>query len=83
MFAISLATPTKLTGEDDVPSLFDMFYRVANEQGPKISGAGLGLYICQRIVSLHAREIGATIDMAADFVVKFRLPIINNERATV
>ena len=83
LFTITLATPTKLTGEDDLDSVCDMFYRVTNEQAPRIPGAGLDLNICQRIVSSHGGEIDATIDGAGDFVVEFRLPIIDNEPATV
>tara|TARA_B100000809_G_scaffold149922_1_gene147426 strand:- start:284 stop:616 length:333 start_codon:yes stop_codon:yes gene_type:complete len=83
LFTITLATPTKLADEDDLDSVCDMFYRVTNEQTPRIPGAGLGLNICKGIVSFHGGEIDATIDEAGDFVVEFRLPIIDNEPATV
>jgi K+-sensing histidine kinase KdpD len=83
LFTITLATPAKLTGEDDLDSVCDMFYRVTNEQAPRIPCAGLGINICQRIVSSHGGEIDAPIDGAGDFVVEFRLPIIDNEPATV
>ena len=62
LFTITLATPTKLTGADDLDSVCDMFYGVTNEQTPRIPSAGLGLNICNGVVFLHGGEIDATID---------------------
>jgi signal transduction histidine kinase len=43
---------------EDLPQLFERFYRVAVTQG--IEGSGLGLYICQGIISAHGGRIWAS-----------------------
>lgn len=43
---------------EDLPHVFDRFYRV--EDTRRLEGSGLGLYICQGIVSAHAGRIWAT-----------------------
>jgi signal transduction histidine kinase len=42
---------------EDLPQLFDRFYRVAGTRG--LEGSGLGLYICQGIISSHGGRIWA------------------------
>jgi two-component system, OmpR family, phosphate regulon sensor histidine kinase PhoR len=43
---------------EDLPHVFDRFYRVEGTQ--RLEGTGLGLYICQGIVSAHGGRIWAT-----------------------
>ena len=38
---------------EDLPRVFDKFYRVKNAQTRKITGTGLGLPIVKRIVEAH------------------------------
>jgi two-component system phosphate regulon sensor histidine kinase PhoR len=45
---------------DDLPQVFERFYRVAGTRG--LEGSGLGLYICQGIISAHGGRIWATSD---------------------
>jgi signal transduction histidine kinase len=45
---------------EDLPHLFTRFYRVAQTRG--LEGSGLGLYVCQGIVSAHGGRIWATSD---------------------
>jgi signal transduction histidine kinase len=60
---------------DDLPYLFDEFYR--GKRGSKASGSGLGLYIAQKIVEAHDGKIWAEspyddVESGAKFV--FTLP---------
>jgi signal transduction histidine kinase len=43
--------------EEDLPKIFDDFYRVENEQTSHISGTGLGLTIAKKIVDSHFGHI--------------------------
>ena len=43
--------------QDELPRLFDRFYRA--EEVRRLEGSGLGLYICQGIVSAHGGRIWA------------------------
>jgi signal transduction histidine kinase len=43
---------------EELPQLFHRFYRVARTQ--RLEGTGLGLYVCQAIISAHGGRIWAT-----------------------
>lgn len=45
---------------EELPQLFDRFYRVARTRG--LEGSGLGLYVCQGIVAAHGGRIWAESD---------------------
>jgi signal transduction histidine kinase len=65
------------TGEgipkEDLPYLFDRFYRVDRARGRDSGSAGLGLSIVQKIVRLHdgAIEVESTPGQGASFTVSF------------
>lgn len=44
---------------EDLPFLFDRFYRATNVSAQQISGLGIGLYIVKELVTIH----GGTIDV--------------------
>jgi heavy metal sensor kinase len=46
--------------ENDIPHLFDRFYRVDQARSRNTGGNGLGLAICQRIVEIHRGTIEVT-----------------------
>jgi signal transduction histidine kinase len=45
--------------EEELPNLFDSFYRGSNSQGVK--GSGLGLYICRELMKKMDGEVFAEI----------------------
>jgi len=61
--------------EDDLPYIFDRFYKRERIQGSQINQSGLGLAIAKRILELHRRTIivESTIGSGASFT--FFLPI--------
>ena len=43
--------------QEDVPMIFERFYKSDKSRGLDKSGAGLGLYICKTIIDAHGEEI--------------------------
>ena len=68
------------TGEgipaEDLPYVFERFYRADSARATDTGGAGLGLAIARRIVEDHGGEVFADNEPGAGAVVGFRLPII-------
>ncbi len=59
--------------EDDLPHLFQKFYRVRSTEG-KASGTGLGLSICKQIVSGHRGRIEVSSKLGEGTTFTIRLP---------
>ena len=62
--------------EDDLPHLFEPFFRVDRSRSRKTGGYGLGLSICKRIVEAHGGQIQATNNRGrgACFTLTFPVP---------
>ena len=74
--AISIVDDGIGIGEEDLPHLFDRFYRTDSSRNRGIGGSGLGLAIARAIVETH----GGTIAVASDGLEKgatvtVRLPV--------
>lgn len=61
--------------EEDIPKIFDRFYRVDKSRNKEISGTGLGLAIAKWIVDSHDGEIlvESKVGEGTKFTNKFRL----------
>ena len=61
--------------EEDIPKIFDRFYRVDKSRNKEISGTGLGLAIAKWIVDSHDGEIivESKVGEGTTFINKFRL----------
>ncbi len=60
---------------EDLPRLFDEFYRVENELNQNVKGTGLGLSLVKHIVTAHEGEIWATSEIEVGTTFHFTLPI--------
>lgn len=61
--------------EDDLPHLFDRFYRVDKSRSSETGGAGLGLSIARRIVELHHGTLEAESVEGQGSTFRIRLPL--------
>lgn len=59
---------------EDLPYIFDRFYRVDKARTGALGGAGLGLSICKEIVLAHGGSIEAASTVAGGTVITVKLP---------
>lgn len=60
---------------DERARIFDKFYQVAENGGPKPKGTGLGLAICKALVELHGGKIWVESEMSRGANFCFTLPL--------
>jgi signal transduction histidine kinase len=63
--------------EEDLPKVFDQFYRVEKSRSLDYGGSGLGLTIVKRIVELHKGKVDIESKPGARTRVIVRLPGYN------
>ena len=66
---------------DDIPHLFQKFYRVDNSATRTIGGTGLGLFICRKIVELYGGRIWAESELGKGSTFYINLPRLSSEKA--
>lgn len=59
--------------EDELPYIFDRFYRTDSSRNSKTGGSGLGLAITKKIVEDHGGEIWAESKIGVGTAISFRL----------
>lgn len=67
---------------EDVPHLFQKFYRVDNSDTREIGGTGLGLYISRRLIESNNGHIGVNSDLGKGSTFYVTIPRISHDRAT-
>ena len=68
--------------KDDVPHLFQKFYRVDNSATRTIGGTGLGLFICKKIIELYNGKIWVESEVGKGSTFYINLPRMNTQQAT-
>ncbi|HSW81285.1 MAG TPA: ATP-binding protein [Candidatus Saccharimonas sp.] len=66
---------------EDVPHLFQKFYRVDNSDTREIGGTGLGLYISRRLIESNNGHIGVTSTYGKGSTFYIQLPRITHDQA--
>jgi len=66
---------------EDLPHLFQKFYRVDNTDTRTIGGTGLGLYISRRLTEANNGHISVTSTYGKGSTFTVQMPRISNERA--
>ncbi|WP_322410352.1 sensor histidine kinase [Microbacterium invictum] len=61
---------------DDVPHLFDRFFRAANAQDRSVQGTGLGLAIVREIVRAHGGEVSVRSVLGEGSTFRVTLPAL-------
>jgi heavy metal sensor kinase len=62
--------------EEEIPHLFERFYRVNKERSRKSGGTGLGLSITEWVVNAHGGkiEVISTLGSGSEFTISFPIP---------
>jgi signal transduction histidine kinase len=60
--------------EEDLPNLFDRFYRVNKDRSRATGGSGLGLAISKQIVELHGGRLSVRSQVNVGSTFDVRLP---------
>ena len=64
-------------GAEDLPHVFERFYRVGKDRSRAKGGVGLGLSIAQRIATAHGGDISVQSEPGSGSTVRVRLPIVS------
>jgi PAS domain S-box-containing protein len=66
---------------EDVPHLFQKFYRVDNSATRTIGGTGLGLFICRKIIELYNGRIWVESELGKGSTFYINLPRLSSDKA--
>ncbi|MDQ2973734.1 MAG: ATP-binding protein [bacterium] len=67
--------------QEDIPHLFQKFYRVDNSATRTIGGTGLGLFICKKIVELYSGKIWVESVIGKGSTFYINLPRVSSAKA--
>lgn len=61
--------------EEDLPHLFEPFFRSDRSRSRRTGGVGLGLTLCKRIIEAHGGKISAQLNQEGGLMFSFELPL--------
>ena len=67
---------------EDIPHLFQKFYRVDNSDTREIGGTGLGLYLCRRLAETMGGHLNVESEYKKGSTFFLTIPRISHEEAT-
>lgn len=67
---------------EDVPRVFDRFFRVDKARTTAEGGCGLGLSICHTIIEAHGGVISATSELGVGTTIEVRLPLTGDSQVS-
>ena len=67
---------------EDIPHLFDRFYRAKDVSSANIEGTGLGLYIAKTIIESHGGKIGVRSQPGVGTHFEIGIPIVPSKLDT-
>ncbi len=71
---ISIFDEGQTISKEDIPYVFDRFYKTDKSRGLDKSGVGLGLYICKTIIDAHGEKLTVTSEEGRGCTFSFTLP---------
>jgi len=69
--------------QEDIPHLFQKFYRVDNSTTRQIGGTGLGLYISRRVVEMSGGKIWVDSEVGKGSNFHISLPRLSPDKASI
>jgi signal transduction histidine kinase len=66
--------------EEDLPQIFERFYRIERKETAHIDGTGLGLSSAKYIVESHHGRMDVTSELGKGTTVGFGLPVLKGAR---
>lgn len=66
---------------DDIPHLFEKFYRVDNTTTRTVGGTGLGLFICRKIIELYSGRIWVESTINKGSIFYLNIPRLSSSKA--
>lgn len=66
---------------DDLPHLFQKFYRVDNSATRTVGGTGLGLFICRKIIELYNGRVWVESEVGKGSTFYINLPRLTSQQA--
>lgn len=66
---------------EDIPHLFEKFYRVDNSATRTVGGTGLGLFICRKIIELYQGRVWVESELGKGSTFYINLPRLDDNKA--